>query len=339
MVRRASLTLLAVALALSAGGCASTTTSDSRPDEDARLMLDSAPNAIHSGLYLSIERGYDEAEGVTLQVEQPGDGATSVKALETGQVEMGFVDIHDLAIADARGKGLVGVMALAETPLGAVLVGDGRAIRRPRDLEGRRVGVGPAAADGALLDSIVTGDGGDPAKVRKVTIGSRAAVRSLVSGTVAAATGTWSTDGVALAARRTGTRQFLEDDYGAPSYPEIVLAVTRETLETDKPVVAAAIRAMRRGYEIAETDPDSAVSALLDQEPTLNRTLLDQELDAVSPSLAAGADYFGQLQPAVLAKWATWEQKFGIVKKKPDVAAMFDTSVARSGLKQDPDAG
>jgi ABC-type nitrate/sulfonate/bicarbonate transport system substrate-binding protein len=338
MVRRACLTLLAVLLTLSAAGCGSTP-SDSRPDEDARLMLDSAPNAIHSGLYLTIERGYDEAEGVNLQIEEPGDGATAVKALHTGQVEMAFVDIHDLAIADAKGQDLVGVMALAETPLGAVLVGDGRTIRRPKDLEGRKVGVGAAPADRAILDSIVRGDGGDPAKVDRVPIGARAAVGSVVSGKVAAAIGSWNADGVALADRRKGTRQFLEDDFGAPSYPEIVLAVTRETLETDKPVVQAAIRALRRGYEIAMTDPDSAVSSLTDQEPTLDRTLQSDELEAVSPSLMGGADYFGQLQPGVLAKWATWEQKLGIVAKKPDVAAMFDTSVAKSGLKQDPDAG
>jgi putative hydroxymethylpyrimidine transport system substrate-binding protein len=128
------------------------------------------------------------------------------------------------------------------------------------------------------------------------------------------------------------------DDFGAPSYPELVLATTRETLESNEPVVRATIRALRRGYEATIDDPESAVSALTDEDPTLDRTLTSAELDAVSPSFTAGADFFGQLQPDVLARWATWEQRFGIVAKKPDVASMFDTDVAKSGLKQDPNA-
>jgi ABC-type nitrate/sulfonate/bicarbonate transport system substrate-binding protein len=338
MVRRACLTLLAVASALSAAGCASTTSGDSRPDQGARLMLDSAPDAIHSGIYISMERSYDEAEGVNLQIEQPGGGATPVKALETGQADMALVDIHDLAVADAHGKNLVGVMALVQTPLAGVLTTD-PAVRRPRDLEDRRVGVTTDPVDAAILDSIVEGDGGDPAKVHTTTVRAKAAVRTLTSGMrVTSAVGPWNTTGVALQEKDRSARQFLVDDFGAPSYPEVVLAVTRETLDTNKPVVQATIRALRRGYEIAMADPDSAVSALMDQAPTLNRTLEDDEMQAVSPSFEAGADYFGQLQPAELAKWATWEQRFGIVKRKPDVAAMFDTTVAKSGLKEDPDS-
>ena len=141
MVRRVCLALLAAALTASVAGCASTTSSDSRPDQDARLMLDSAPDAIHSGIYLATERGYDDAEGVHLDVEQPDAGEDGVKALASRQVDLALLDIHDLAAADAQGKDLVGVMALVQTPLGAVLTADGTAFRRPRDLEGHKVGV------------------------------------------------------------------------------------------------------------------------------------------------------------------------------------------------------
>ena len=50
-------------------GCASAGTD--RPGEDATLLLDSAPAAVHAGIYLASERGYDEAEGVRLEVRRP----------------------------------------------------------------------------------------------------------------------------------------------------------------------------------------------------------------------------------------------------------------------------
>jgi ABC-type nitrate/sulfonate/bicarbonate transport system substrate-binding protein len=336
MFRRAFAVVLATVATVAAAGCASTTSSDSRPDQDARLMLDFAPNAIHAGLYLAIQRGYDEAEGVHLDVQAPAQSTDGVKALLNGQEDFALLDIHDLAIADAKGKDLVGVMALTQTPLAAVLTAD-PTIKRPRDLEGRKVGVTGLPSDDAVLDSVVKGDGGDPARVRKVTTGFNA-VGALLSGKVSGATAFWSAEGVALKAKKPASRAFRVDDFGAPSYPELVLATTRETLESNEPVVRATIRALRRGYEATIDDPDSAVSALTDEDPTLDRTLTSEELDAVSPSFMAGAAFFGQLQPAVLAKWATWEQRFGIVAKKPDAAAMFDTDVAKSGLDQDPNA-
>lgn len=326
---------LAAVVALAAGGCASGGSSDSRPDQDAELLLDFAPNAVHAGIYLAIQRGYDDAEGVHLDVEPPGQSTDGIKALLSGQEDLALVDIHDLAIAQSKGKDVVGVMAIVQTPLAAVLAQPD--VARPKDLEGRKVGVTGLPSDDAVLASIVKGDGGDPDKVKKVTVGFNA-VQALLSRKVSGATAFWNAEGVALKAKRPGMKSFQVDDYGAPSYPELVLATSRETLETNGPVVRATIRALRRGYEGAINDPESAVSALTDAEPSLKRDLTAQELDAVSPSFVAGADFYGELRPDVLAKWASWEQEFGIVKTKPNITKMFDTTIARSGLKQDPDA-
>jgi putative hydroxymethylpyrimidine transport system substrate-binding protein len=336
MVRRPFTALLLVLLVTLAAGCGTDSSgSDSRPDQDAKLLLDFAPNAVHAGIYLALQRGYDEAEGVHLDVEAPGESTDGVKAVLSGQQDMAIVDIHDLAIARAKGKEVVGVMAIVQTPLASVLARP--SIKRPRDLEGKQAGVTGLPSDDAVLDSIVAGDGGDPTKVHKVTIGFNA-VQALLTRKVAGATAFWNAEGVALRAKRPGIHEFRVDDFGAPSYPELVLVTSRETLETNAPVVRATVRALRRGYEGAITDPESAVSALTDAEPSLKRVLTMEELDAVSPSFMAGADFYGELNPATLAKWATWEQRFGIVKRKPDIATMFDPPTARTGLKDDPDA-
>jgi putative hydroxymethylpyrimidine transport system substrate-binding protein len=336
MLRRPLIALvLAAAVALAAGCGATGGSSDSRPDQDAELLLDFSPNAVHAGIYLALQRGYDEAEGVNLDVEPPGQSTDGIKALLSGQEDLAIVDIHDLAIAQSKGKDVVGVMAIVQTPLAAVLAQPD--VARPKDLEGRKVGVTGLPSDDAVLASIVKGDGGDPGKVKKVTVGFNA-VQALLSRKVSGATAFWNAEGVALKAKRPAIKSFQVDDYGAPSYPELVLATSRETLETNGPVVRATIRALRRGYEGAINDPESAVSALTDAEPSLKRDLTSEELDAVSPSFRAGADFLGQLRPDVLAKWATWEQEFGIVKTKPNISKMFDTSIAKAGLKQDPDA-
>jgi putative hydroxymethylpyrimidine transport system substrate-binding protein len=316
--------LLAIACVLAVAGCGSTGGTD-RPNQDASLLLDFAPNAVHAGIYLATERDYDEAEGVNLEVRAPGASTDALKLLQAGRVDMAILDIHDLALARENGADVVGVMAIVQRPLASLLAQP--AIARPRDLEGKRAGVSGLPSDVAVLRSIVHGDGGDPDKVKSTTIGFEA-VKALLAHRVDAATAFWNVEGVALKAQRPGIHEFRVDDFGAPAYPELVLCVTRATLDDERPVIRATIRALRRGYNEAQIDPESAVSALVDANPDLDRAAAAAQLDAVSPAFTAGADVYGQLRGDVLEQWADWDLRFGIVKQPIDVGAAFDRGVA-----------
>jgi putative hydroxymethylpyrimidine transport system substrate-binding protein len=307
-------------------GCGGTTGGD-RPDEEATLLLDFTPNAVHSGLYVAVQRGFDTAEGVDLQIRKPSASTDALKLLQGGRADMAILDIHDLGLARERGRDLVGVMAFVQSPLAAVLAQPG--IRTPKDLEGERAGVSGLPSDEAVLRSVVQGAGGDPERVRTTTIGFEA-VKALLARRVAAATAFWNVEGVALKAQRPGMREFRVDDFGAPAYPELVLTVTRETLEDKPAVVRATIRALQRGYGEAQSDPESALSAMLDSERGLDRAALRAQLDAVAPEFTAGARAFGELRPRVLREWAAWDARFGILEEPIDVNRAFDTSLVET---------
>jgi putative hydroxymethylpyrimidine transport system substrate-binding protein len=331
---RRSARRLAVALTcaslLALGGCG-TGGDAGRPNEAATLLLDFQPNAVHVGIYQAVARDYTGAEGVRLGVQVPETGTDAVKLLLRGRAEFAVLDIHDLAIARANGRDLVAVMAIVQKPLAAVIAQPD--IQRPKDLEGRRVGVTGLPSDGAVLDSVVRGDGGDPRKVKRTTIGF-AAVPAILGRKVAGATGSWNAEGVALTARRPGVQVFKVDEFGAPAHPELVLTTTRTLLQDKPALVRATVTALQRGYREAITDPESAVGALVDAVPGADRALTAAQLDAVQPTFQAPNGRIGTLDLDALRPWAAWEQRFGIVAKRPDVALMFDGSFARSGAKK-----
>jgi ABC-type nitrate/sulfonate/bicarbonate transport system substrate-binding protein len=177
-----------------------------------------------------------------------------------------------------------------------------------------------------VLRSVVAGDGGDPSKVRQITIGFQA-VKALLARRVAGATAFWNVEGVALREQRPAIREFRVDDYGAPAYPELVLCVTRATLEDDEDVVRATIRALQRGYGEVQRDPESAVAAMREAEPGLDDAALAAQLDAVAPAFTAGAPAFGALRPSTLRAWARWDERFGILSEPLDVERAFDTTL------------
>ena len=315
--------LLAGVLGALAIGCGGTTGED-RPNADATLLLDFTPNGVHAGLYTAVARGFDDAEGVSLTVREPGASTDALALLQAGRADLAILDIHDLGLARQQGRDLVGVLALVQRPLAAVLTQP--EVRTPRALEGRRAGVTGLPSDEAVLRSVVAGAGGDPARVRETTIGFEA-VRALLAGRVAGATAFWNVEGVALRERRPGFREFRVDDYGAPPYPELVLCVTRQTLEERRPLVLAAIRALQRGYREAQIDPESAIEAMLAADRRLDREALAAQIDAVAPAWTAGVRVYGQLRPAVLRRWAAWDLRFGILDRPLDVERAFDTTL------------
>jgi putative hydroxymethylpyrimidine transport system substrate-binding protein len=319
VLRLISIVCTAVVLLAGCGG--GTTGGTDRPEQEATLLLDFAPNGVHAGIYLATARGYDDAEGVSLDVRAPSASTDALRLLQGGRADMAILDIHDLGLARQQGRDVVGVMALLQRPLASVLAQPD--VARPRDLEGRRVGVTGLPSDVAVLDSVVAGDGGDPDRVRTITIGFEA-VRAMVAGRVDGATAFWNVEGVALRERRPDVQEFRVDDFGAPAYPELVLCVARRTLEEKRPVVAATIRALQRGYTQAQADPESAVGALVEAGSGLSREAAAAQLDAVAPAFTAGARAYGELREDVLNAWAQWDVEFGILERRLDVARAFE---------------
>src|SRR3954454_15628777 len=252
--------LLAAALLVALIGCGGGGAEPGAPI-GATLVLDFTPNAVHSGIYAAEREGYYRDAGIDLTIREPGESSDAPKLLEAGRADFAILDIHDLGIARERGLDVVGLMPIVQRPLAAVIARGDSGVRRPRDLEGRTVGVTGLPSDEAVVDSEVRADGGDPEAVHRVTIGFNA-VSSLAAGKVDAATGFWNAEGVALREQGVPIRIFKVNEYGAPPYPELVLTASRRSVESRPRMVAALLAATRRGYAFAAAHPRRAVDDL-----------------------------------------------------------------------------
>jgi NitT/TauT family transport system substrate-binding protein/putative hydroxymethylpyrimidine transport system substrate-binding protein len=270
------------------------------------LALDFQPNAVHAGIYA--------AENIRIRV--PSASTDSLKLLAAGRADMSVVDIHDLGLARERGSDIVGVGALVQRPLAAVIA-RGSDVRRPRDLEGRRVGVTGLPSDDAVLRAVVEHDGGSFERVRRVTIGF-SAVPTLIAGRVDAVVSFWNAEGVALRERGVDTREFRVDEYGAPRYPELVLAVTRDTLDERGDLVDSMLAEIERGTRAALRDREATIEELV-RASGADEPLMRAQFEAVAPALTPPL----RLDRAALESWARFDARFGILRSAPDVERAF----------------
>jgi putative hydroxymethylpyrimidine transport system substrate-binding protein len=281
----------------------------------AIIGLDFTPNAVHAPIYAAVRNGYDKKHGVRLLIRPPGSSPDSLKLLTLGRADVAVLDIHDLGLARERGANVVGVGALVQRPLAAIIAQPN--IRRPRDLEGRRVGVSGLPSDPAVLRAVMEGDGGDYDKIRQVTIGV-AAVPSLIEKRIDAVPAFWNAEGVTLRQRGVRTREFRVDDFGAPPYPEVVLVTTRETLDQRRGMIQGVLGALRDGTESVLSDPEAAVAEIT-RAGGADMELVRAQLRAVSPILGPPL----KLNRAALERWADFDERFGILPRRPDVERAF----------------
>jgi putative hydroxymethylpyrimidine transport system substrate-binding protein len=287
------------------------------------LALDFVPNAVHAPLYMAVHGGRDREHDIRLQIREPGGGPDALKLVAGGRADLGVLDIHDLAIAREQGADLVAVGALVGRPLAALIAQPG--ISRPRDLEGRIVGVSGLPSDPAFVRAILEHDGADYSAVRQVTIGF-SAVSRILSRRVDAVPAFWNAEGVALKRRGLAVREFRVEDYGAPPYPEVILMTSRRTLEQHRERLRRALAAIQDGLRDTLSDPHAAADQIATAAETSDVDLVREQLRAVAPVFAPGL----RLSRAVIDRWADFDARIGIVDDRPDVRRAFDFSVIGS---------
>jgi putative hydroxymethylpyrimidine transport system substrate-binding protein len=309
--------LVALVAVLALAGCGGSSSNDEShshpvpPVPPATIALDFTPNAVHAPIYMA---------GDHVRIRKPGSGPDSLKLVASGKVDLGVLDIQDLAIAQQAGTDVVAVGALVSKPLAALIAQP--SIKRPRDLDGRTVGVSGLPSDPAFVKAIVDHDGGDFSSVKQVTIGFNAVSR-LLTKRVDAVPAFWNAEGVAVKQKGLKVREFRVEDYGAPAYPEVLLVTSRKTLERRLPVVQVALQHIARGIDAARAHPDEAAALIAKAAETNDLKLERAQLDAVLPIFSDGL----HMDRAVLEQWADFDARVGLTDQRPDVAKAFDFSL------------
>jgi putative hydroxymethylpyrimidine transport system substrate-binding protein len=276
-------------------------------------MLDYLPNAVHAGIYRALAAGYYRARGIDLHVEAPGATQDPLTLVQAGSAQFGLADGSDVASEIAHGGDVLAVMAIAQRPLGGLIALAGEHLHSPAQLAGRAVGITGVPSDRAVLDTVVRGAGGDPARVHVVNVGFNGA-QALLAGRLAAFTGFVPADGVQLQVSGHPITPFRLDEYGGPAYPGLVTFTTRALAQHEPALVRAFVAATVEGYEDTLRRPAQSLADLLAQNPSLERKFTQASLAAYLPLFADGGRVrFGTLQAANIEAMSRWMLAGGLI--------------------------
>lgn len=291
---------------------------------DLTVVLDWTPNTNHSGMYLARAEGWYEDAGLDVTFVEPGD-AGSLAVLASGRADVAVSVQEEVVPARAEGLPVRSIAAILQHNTSSLvsLAEDG--IERPRDLEGKTYGGYGGPLEQALVDRLVTCDGGDPSKVRFVDVGEADYRIGMEQDQYDAVWIFDGWDGIRLQQEGVDTNaiRFVEHDDCIPDWYTPLLATSTKVEAERADDLAAFLAATAKGYRAAAAHPEDAAEALLDAAPDLDRDLVEASAEYLAPRYSEDPEAWGRQDAAVWDEFSAFLLDAGLIEEAIDVDAAW----------------
>jgi putative hydroxymethylpyrimidine transport system substrate-binding protein len=316
----------AAALALAIGGCGAKREAAAPPrPEPFNLVLDFFPNADHVGIYAGLADGDFRHEGLDLRPRAPSDPAAPLKLLAAGRADLAISYEPELLLARDRGLKLVSVGAIVQRPLTSVIALPPAGVRRPADLQGKRVGTAGIPYQSAYLRTILDRARVSPSSVRQTDVGFNLVPALLSRKVDAILGGFWNYEGIQLAQQRRNPVVIPVDRAGVPTYDELIVVAREQDARERGGRIRRFMRALTAGYQAARRDPGLAVAQLVranrDLDPRLQLASVRATLPAFFPTDARRP--FGYQDPGQWASYGAWMLRNQLIRQPPSTGRAF----------------
>ena len=335
MLRPLTLVLLC-ALGLAACGEKTEPTAGTKPKlEKFTVVLDYFPNADHAGIYAAQASGAFAKAGLDVDIKVPGDPAEPLKLVAARRADIAISYEPELFLARDKGVDVVGVGALAQTPLTSIISLGGAKINSPADLDGKTVGTAGIPYQSAYLKTILEEAGVDPARVKEVNVGFNL-VPSLLSKKVDATLGAfWNYEGVQLARGKKDPSIIRMEQVGVPTYDELVLVAKQTELGRRGKLFRRFIQALQQGTEAVKADPEAGIAPLLAANKDLDQGL---QLAAVKATLPVFFPEdpkrpFGWQDPEEWRLYGQWMLENKLLQNPPNASLLTNEFLPGEGVR------
>jgi len=309
--------MLAVLLVLGLAACGERKEATGEAaDERVDLVLDYLPNADHAGIYAAMETGEFKQAALDVKLRTPSDPSAPLKLLASGKADLAISYEPELLLARAQGAKLVSIGALVQRPLTSIISLGKRAIRRPAQLEGKKVGTAGIPYQDAYLKTILEDAGANPDSVKPINVGFNLVPALLTKRADAVLGMFWNVEGIELARQDKNPVILRMDEIGVPTYNELVIVAREADVRSRGPVLRRFMRALSRGHEQLKQDLDTGVDALVKANPDLKASLQRAQVKATLPVFFPRDKTrpFGYQRRVDWQRYTQWLEENGVIE-------------------------
>jgi ABC-type nitrate/sulfonate/bicarbonate transport system substrate-binding protein len=307
-------TSVALAAILSIGvNCTVFAQEDSNELKKVTVILDYVPNTNHTGMYVALDKGYYEAEGLDVEIIEPTDGATAtLVAQQKGTFGISYQEDVTIALAAEDPLPIKAVATIIQhNTSGFVSLADS-GITSPADFEGKTYAGWGGAGESAVLEACMTQAGADFSKLDMVIsdgTGFEALGNSCDIMWFFEAWDNVMADINGCELNYMECRQLDERlDYYTP-----VIITSDAVIESDPEMISAFLRATAKGYEDTIADPDAAAETLSAYAPDYDLDMLKKSQEILADKFMEDTDVWGLMKDEVWDNYSDFLKEYGVI--------------------------
>ncbi len=316
--------ILFVVPTLVLAGCQAAQPPTATPLASAVVMLDWFPNTNHTGLYVALDKGWYTEQGLDVQIVEPAQSSTLVQVVAAGQADFAISYQEEVSHARAEGIPIVSIAAVIQHNTSGFAGPQDRGILRPKDFEGKRYGSWGSPVERAVLDVLMSCDGGDVNEVEFIDIGW-ADYFTVVQRDVDFAWIYWGWTGIEAQLRDMPLNIVMLNDWTdcVPDYYTPVIITSEENISEKPELVRSFMAATARGYEFAIENPAEAADILLKHAPESNPELVRRSQAWLSPLYQDDAQRWGEQKLEVWQRYADWMADRDLLPRRIEAEEAF----------------
>ncbi len=305
---------------------AATGVAHAQQTKNVRISLDWLVQGTHAPFFVAQERGYFKNAGVTADAIDGGRGATNVAvSVAGGAYHFGWVDMPSLIKFNAQNPAaplLAVYVSFDETPLAVITRKDAN-IRKPADLDGKKIAGGPGTAVHDTISILLKAAKVEHVKVNWVAVQPQLFGPMLRRGEVDG-TGGFTNSNIP-AALEIGFKMdelfvIKYSDFGADLYG-LALVTTKKFADDNPDTVRGVVKALNEGTKDTIANPDKALELMKARD-----AMMKVDIEKIRLGIALGHTATDHVK------------KNGLSSVTPQkLKGTIDATVAAYGLANSPD--
>lgn len=273
------------------------------------ISLDWVPNTNHTGLYVALDKGYFEEQGLDVKIVQPSEDSAST-LVANKRADFGIYFQPNMVKRLEKNVPITAVAAILQHNTAGLLSLKSLGASTPQDLNGKRYSTWEDPIDDATVAHIV---GDNLVKIPGEATDASVALRMNQFDYILAFYG-W--DGIHAKLQGVDTNFFFLKDYEpAFDYYTPVIIANNELLANKPELAKKALTAIKKGYLYAANNPEASAEILIKYAPETNKELALASQKYISTQYLDDSGDWGKFDYDRWDRFYDWVYKNGLIDK------------------------
>lgn len=315
--KRVMALLLTALLALTACGDGQTEEQSKQNQElkKVTVILDYVPNTNHTGMYVALQRGYYEAEGLDVEIIEPTEGATATLiAQEKGTFGIAYQEDVTIALTSEDPLPVKAIATLIQhNTSGFVTLADS-GITSPADFEGKTYAGWAGPGESAVLEACMTKEGKDFSKLNMVisdgsgfeALGKSCDIMWFFEG--------WDSVMAEMNGVKLNYMECRQLDERLDYYTPIIIT-SDAVIESDPEMIEAFLRATEKGYRDAMADPEACAEILHSYASAYDLAMLKKSQTYLADKYMEDTEVWGMMKDEVWDHYSAFLKEYGVIQQ------------------------